>query len=265
MGRLETLPAPVRRAAAAAIGVVPAIAWDMLLWPLTRLLPEGRRYGAPGEKLHKWADYLSLDRATIFRHLASHCHDPNLLVCGGQDLPNAFTDPSSQHRESDFQAFMMALDLVSYLPDDILVKVDRAAMGVSLETRIPLLDHRVIRYAWSLPRDLKVRNGQTKWVLRQVLYRHVPPSLIDRPKKGFAVPVEMWLRGPLRDWAEMLLDDRRIREEGMLDAKIVKKNWRRYLAGEDGMASLIWNILMFQAWLRDQQTGDVEDLIAQEA
>ena len=200
----------------------------------------------------------------LFRRLASHCLNPGLVVHGGTEPPTAFTDPARQNRNGDFLDFMMALDLVSYLPDDILVKVDRAAMGVSLETRVPLLDPRVIRYAWSLPRDFKVRSGKTKWALRQVLYRHVPSTLIDHPKKGFAVPIEEWLRGPLRDWAESLLDDALIRKQGVLEPEFVSEAWDNYLTGDNDATSQIWNMLMFQAWSQDGGLIGTEGLALQE-
>ena len=133
-------------------------------------------------------------------------------------------------------------------------------MGVSLETRVPLLDHRVVELAWRLPRALKLRQEQgryvTKWALRQVLYRHVPKALIERPKKGFSMPVDGWLRGPLRDWAETLLDAQRIAHEGYLDARIVRARWEGFLAGCTSWQNCIWLVLMFQAWLEEIKKKD---------
>ena len=144
---------------------------------------------------------------------------------------------------------MMLFDGLTYLPDDILVKVDRAAMAVGLETRAPLLDHRVADAAWRLPPSMMIRDGRGKWALRQVLYRHVPQELVDRPKAGFAIPVGRWLRGPLRDWAEELLSERRLREEGYLDAAVARSLWTQHGSGLRDLTARLWNILMFQAWL----------------
>jgi len=150
---------------------------------------------------------------------------------------------------------MMAQDSVTYLPDDILVKVDRAAMAVSLETRVPMLDHRVVELAWSMPYSLKVRDGQGKWLLRQVLYRHIPRQLMDRPKMGFGVPVDVWLRGPLREWANDLLAPSRLDSEGYLDAKAITARWCVHLQGCHNWRDSLWLVLMWQAWL-EQHTND---------
>ena len=147
---------------------------------------------------------------------------------------------------------MMLLDLKTYLPDDILVKVDRAAMGASLETRIPLLDHKVIDFAWRMPMDFKIRDGESKWALRQILYKYVPKKIIDRPKMGFGLPLDRWLREPLRDWAEGLLDESRLQREGYFDPILVRQKWMEHLSGKSNWQHQLWDILMFQAWLEVQ-------------
>jgi asparagine synthase (glutamine-hydrolysing) len=149
----------------------------------------------------------------------------------------------------------MAVDALTYLPDDILAKVDRAAMAVSLETRMPFLDHRVVGFVWSLPLSMRIPEDKPKWLLRQLLYRYVPREIIDRPKQGFCAPVGEWLRGSLRDWAQALLDPARLRDEGFLDATRVDRMWQQHLSGRMNWQHPLWTVLMFQAWLDAQKNG----------
>ena len=147
----------------------------------------------------------------------------------------------------------MFLDTITYLPDDILAKVDRAAMAVSLETRVPFLDHRVVEFAWSLPQKYKVNNGVSKLALREVLYNYVPKNMIERPKMGFGVPLGDWLRGPLKSWAEELISEDRIRKEGLLNYDLIKDKWDDHMSGKRNWAYHIWDVLMFQSWYENQK------------
>ena len=235
------IPRWARRAAAGIITAVPPSLWDAL----SRPLPGARRMG---DKAHKLAGVLgapSVDH--LYHDLVSHWNDPAAIVIGGYEPLTALTDGriSGVHEELGRLQF---LDQVSYLPDDILVKVDRAAMSASLETRVPFLDHRVVAFAWSLPARLRVRDGQGKWILRRVLDRYVPRTLIERPKMGFGVPLDAWLRGPLRDWAESLLAEDRLRCEGFFHPGPIRRKWAEHLSGQRNWQYHLWDVLMFQAW-----------------
>jgi len=185
----------------------------------------------------------------LYRRVISQWKNPTAVVFGANEPLTALTDPDQHPQLHELAQRMMFFDLVSYLPDDILTKVDRASMGVSLEARVPLLDHRVVEFAWRLPLSHKIKNGQGKWILRQLLYRYVPQELVERPKKGFGVPIDIWLRGPLREWAESLLDEHRLREEGYLDPVPIRKKWHEHLAGKKYRHYYLWDVLMFQSWL----------------
>ena len=188
----------------------------------------------------------------LYSGMVSHVRNPADWVIGGQEPPTQLTGLRPELGGLNTVERMMALDAVSYLPDDILVKMDRASMGVSLEGRVPFLDHRIVEFAWRLPLGYKLRDGQTKWPLRQVLYRYVPRELIDRPKIGFGVPLHDWLRGPLRDWADALLNEARLRREGYFYPGPIRKMWAEHLSGRRNWMAQLWNVLMFQAWLEQQ-------------
>ncbi|OZI38789.1 asparagine synthase (glutamine-hydrolyzing) [Bordetella genomosp. 5] len=212
--------------------------------------------GAWRGKVGKLGELLSANNeGEFYRQFVSYWADPGRVVKGGVEPRSIFEDPL---KGSLFEA-MMKLDAVTYLPDDILVKVDRAAMAVSLETRVPLIDHRVFEFAWQLPFNYKVRGGTGKWLLRQLLYRHVPQTLVDRPKRGFAVPLASWLRGPLRDWAEALLDPARLRQEGWFEPEPILRKWREHKSGHRNWNSHLWGVLMMQAWLDQHRRGDAVD------
>jgi asparagine synthase (glutamine-hydrolysing) len=182
--------------------------------------------------------------------------DPAAVVIGAAEPPSQATGATSPLAGLTAIERMMAHDMLGYLPDDILVKVDRAAMAVSLETRVPYLDHHLVEFAWRLPFDLKIRNGESKWILRQLLYRHVPRELIERPKQGFAVPIDHWLRGPLREWAHGLLNPARLRAEGFFDAAMVERCWNEHQQGQRNWEHRLWGVLMFQAWHEEQRAGE---------
>lgn len=205
------------------------------------------------DKLYKLLQVLpSANREAFYEALMSHWQRPEQVVIGAETVPTTLNSPSLWPKTDCFEHWMMAVDAKQYMSDDILVKVDRAAMANSLETRVPLLDHRVIEFAWQLPLHQKIRNGTGKWALREVLYRHVPREMIERPKKGFSIPVGQWLRGPLRDWAEALLDEARLKREGYFHADIIRKLWKGHLNGKHDNSLRLWSILMFQAWLEQQ-------------
>jgi asparagine synthase (glutamine-hydrolysing) len=170
------------------------------------------------------------------------------MMAGTSEPKNILWDTSLAEEMPSLLDRMQFFDLVTYLPDDILAKVDRASMAVALEARLPLLDHRVVEFAWRLPHSAKIRGGTTKWLLRQVLYRHVPQELVERPKMGFSIPLAEWLRGPLRDWAESLLDEKRLREAGLFDTALVRQYWSEHLSGRRNWQYLLWSVLMFEAW-----------------
>lgn len=246
--KLSVLPIPVRKLIAQGVTTFSPQAWNRL----ATVLPYSVCGANIGYKLHKRANMLSsVSVDAFYSRLASHWDDPASVVIGGFEPAILSTGDASNLPGLDPIQRMMARDMLTYLPDDILVKVDRAAMGVSLETRVPFLDHRVVEFAWRLPQSMKLRNGQTKWALRQVLYRHVPKELIERPKRGFGVPIGSWLRGPLRDWAESLLSDARLRQEGYFNPLPIRNRWEEHLSGKGDWGYYLWDILMFQAWLEE--------------
>ena len=249
--RLGSLPLPLRRMLAGGINLLSPTQWNQL----ARKLPgAGSRYVNLGEKLHKGAGVMGARSIEdLYLGFVSHWPDPASVVIDGREPPTLVTGNRPDLRGLDGVQQMMALDALTYMADDILVKVDRASMGVSLESRVPFLDHRVVEFAWRLPQSLKLRNGQGKWLLRQVLYQYVPRQLIERPKQGFAVPIDAWLRGPLRDWAESLLDESRLRQEGIFQPAAVRQKWNEHLSGKRNWQHWLWDVLMYQAWAEEQK------------
>lgn len=250
--RFGRLPKAARAAAAKGLGALSPDRWESLFDRLDGVLPEGIKQRQPGDKLHKLAGVLAAEGPeAMYGGLVSHWKEPASLVPGSRERSTLLTDRGSWPRLDDFTAWMMYLDAVTYLPDDILVKVDRASMGVGLEARLPILDHRVFEFAWRIPLSMKISGERGKLLLRQVLYRYVPRELIERPKSGFAVPVDNWLRGPLRDWAETLLDAGRLETEGFLDPAPIRAAWEEHLTGRRNRHFELWDVLMFQAWLEE--------------
>jgi len=246
--KIKHFPLPIRRLAARMLTEVSPDHWDVILNPLFAMMPSDMRFNNPGDKLHKLASVVrSQDAEQLYLGLISHWNDPSAIVLGSKEPLGRVR--GHKFRRKDFVEDMMLVDTVTYLPDDILVKVDRAAMSVSLETRVPLLDHRILEFAWRLPLDMKIRHGQGKHLLRQVLYKYVPKALVERPKMGFGVPLDSWLRGPLKTWAEELLDEHRLKREGFFDPVTIRNKWAEHLSGKRNWSYHLWDVLMFQSWL----------------
>lgn len=221
--------------------------------------PTGLDVAQVGDKLARLTRLFAAKRVDgvddLYAALVSEWDNPANVVLGGS-LPTTMLDERDQWPALvDPAERMMALDALTYLPGDVLAKVDRAAMAISLETRAPFLDRDVMEFAWTLPISMKLRRGRGKWILRQVLRRHVPDELMERPKMGFGIPLDQWLRGPLRDWAEALLDAKRLREDGFFDVAAVRRTWEKHIAGREQYGYRLWSVLMFQAWT-DQSAQD---------
>ena len=234
---LDHVPRVLQRPLGAGLGAV------------AHALPARLRGHRVDRRLRKASDLLCQGgRERLYRSLLTLWDDPAGLALSDSEANFKIWDGALSRRIPDFGDRMTYIDMVTYLPGDILTKVDRASMAVGLEARVPLLDHRVVEFCWRLPRRFKVRGRERKWLLRQVLYRHVPRGLIERPKMGFGIPIGQWLRGPLRDWAEDLLSEPRLRSEGVLDPAPIRARWEQHLSGQINWQYPLWIILMFQAW-----------------
>lgn len=241
---LSRVPSPLRKAFASALTGISPARWNQLL----NLLPSSLTRPQGGDKIYKIASVVRLDQPDeLYRRLISHW-DPEQITPSVRETRGILWNESVRTDIPNLLDRMQFLDLVTYLPDDILTKVDRASMAVGLEARVPLLDHRVVEFAWKLPQTAKIKRGQTKWLLRQVLYRHVPRGLVERPKMGFGIPLSDWLRGPLRHWAEALLSEDRLKQTEYLDHSLVRRYWQEHLSGHRNWQYLLWNVLMFEAW-----------------
>ncbi len=251
--RLSNAPLPLRRLREGALRALAAVSGTTLGERLLRRLPPIYGWRWTPDRLGKLAAMVTCrTQEEFYWQGRSSWPNPHAIMHGTSLSGAVMNEPASCVGALEFAEWMMAADTLNYLPDDILVKVDRAAMAVSLETRAPFLDHDVVEFVWRLPLSLRIRGAESKWILRQVLRKYLPMRLVDRPKAGFGVPLASWLRGPLRDWAEALLDERRLREEGFFDPGPVRRTWLAFLKAHDeyaGLAQRLWNILMFQAWL----------------
>jgi asparagine synthase (glutamine-hydrolysing) len=252
--KIAWLPRPLRTQLADAIRIISPGNWDNLAALVSACLPGRKKIALLGDKAHKLASRLRNvhDLDDLYLSLVSEWSDPASVVKNAQEPITLLGDRSIKPGRSEHEHRMMYWDSMTYLPDDILCKVDRAAMGVGLETRVPFLDHRVAELAWRLPLNMKIRNGQGKWILRQVLDKYVPKTLIDRPKTGFGVPVGQWLRGPLLQWAESLLDEDRLKQDGYFNPEPIRKKWAEHKSETHNWTPSLWSVLMFQAWLESQ-------------
>ncbi len=248
--KLAHVPVSLRSLVARGIVSIPTARWDQAGRRFGRFVPQVRE--RTGDKMHKLAGVLAVDSPEeMYRNLVTLWDRPDLVVSNANEPQTALTDRAGYADLPSFVAQMQYLDMISYLPDDILVKVDRAAMGVSLETRVPFLDHRVVEFAWTLPMELKIRNGESKWPLRMLLEKHIPAEMIQRPKMGFGVPIDSWLRKELRDWAHALLDKKKLDDAGFFNSDLVREKWSEHLSGKRNWQHQLWNVLTFQAWLEN--------------
>ncbi|WP_223428808.1 asparagine synthase (glutamine-hydrolyzing) [Tateyamaria pelophila] len=254
--RISRAPKPIRQISGHAAQALPERTWDVIGDAYNRLRPGSAGITGLGAKVHRLGERLRLtnDLDDLYRNMASTWIEPEKVITGDLREPaSQIDDPLPEFGADDPAMRMMVQDMRSYLPDDILCKVDRAAMGVSLETRTPFLDPDVIALAARLPMQMKIREGQGKWALRQVLYQHVPREIIERPKAGFAIPIGIWLRGSLRDWAEDLLSRERLAKDGFFEPDIIRQIWAEHLSGRRDWATRLWAVLMFQAWYETQE------------
>lgn len=247
---MSPFPMPVRRLVGRVASALPSTLIESSYAIAKPLLPAWLQFPNPADKWAKTADLIGVaDSGALYKRIVSSWQTPESLVIDGKEPLSIFelSEPQSHHLNLGEQ--MMRFDALTYLPDDILVKVDRASMGVGLESRAPLLDRRIVEFAWHLPMSMKLRGGVSKWILREVLHRYVPRELIERPKMGFGVPIDQWLRGALRPWAESLLDEKLLDQQGYLNVALVRKLWLEHISGKHNWQYQLWTVLMFQSWL----------------
>jgi len=246
---IDLAPLSLRRLTRHCLAGVAPRHWDSAYKTIAPLLPRRLRHAQVGDKLHKLAEIIdSPNREEMYRRLVSQWKQPHQAIPTATEPATCLSDTASWPNLPDFTQQIMLLDALVYLPDDILVKLDRAAMATSLESRVPYLDHRVFEFAWRLPLSQKIRNGTGKWILREVLARYVPRHLFERPKMGFGVPVGDWLRGDLREWAEDLLSVDSLNRGGLFETEVVRDVWTQHLRGDRNLQHQLWPLLMFEAW-----------------
>ena len=260
--KLRLIPYPLRKSLGVVINNIPKTFLDYFSSSINSLLPNSKVIPQLSSKVHKFAFKLKQVRNLddVYKSLISEWQDPTEVVRGFNgsriiESNNLLNYPFPISELNDFTSNpekMMYHDSMTYLPDDILCKVDRAAMSVGLETRMPFLDHRVAELAWQLPLHMKIREGKGKWALRMLLGKYVPKELIDRPKTGFGVPLGQWLRGPLRAWAENLLSKNLLENESFFYHIPIRKKWNEHLSGRYDHSASLWAVLMFQDWLQSQ-------------
>lgn len=248
------LPSSIRKGGAYGLSLLSPQTWGRIL--------RGSGYPNVSDKVQRLSEILGAPSpAAIYLDLVSHWKQPGDLVIDGREPITPITNPDWKIKTRNNAERMMALDMITYLPDDVLAKVDRASMGVSLEVRAPFLDdHETVEFAWRLPGEMKIHQGQGKWILRQILNRHVPQRLLDRPKMGFSVPIDSWLRGPLRPWAEELISEERLHREGFFNSGLIRKKWDEHLSGSHNWQFYLWDILMFQAWFENTQAVESHEI-----
>ncbi len=243
------LPVGIRKVMAAGLQNISPLSWDSLFHSIIRRLPDRFKLDTPGDRIHKLADVIASNGPEdMYQLLISHWNKPEKLVINSMEPSSNLIQHPWLTRHKDFTHQMMYFDLINYLPNDILTKVDRASMGVGLEARVPLLDHRIVEFAWRLPLSMKIKGGQGKWIFRKVLELYVPRQLFNRPKTGFAIPIDTWLRTDLRAWAEELLSEKKLAQEGFLNSQDIRQKWLEHVTGKRNWQYHLWDVLMFQAW-----------------